>query len=109
MEKAERYTDKAIVQVLDCTLLMCIVYTVLHMFSYFIDYFSLLQSDFSSTAILQIGKLKAQQDSPILSSFHVMLVEHMIQCRCCQDTLLGYTAPQHCPTDCSAALCPLPD
>jgi len=42
MEKAERYTDKAIVQ---------------------------------------IGKLKAQQDSPILSSFHVMLVEHMIQCR----------------------------
>jgi MAternally-affected-uncoordination protein len=42
MEKAERYTDKAIVQ---------------------------------------IGKLKAQQDNPILSSFHVMLVEHMIQCR----------------------------
>ena len=39
MEKAERYTDKAIVQVLDCTLLMCIVYTVLHMFNYFIDYF----------------------------------------------------------------------
>jgi len=42
MEKAERYTDKAIVQ---------------------------------------IGKLSAQQQSPILSSFHVMLVEHMIQCR----------------------------
>jgi MAternally-affected-uncoordination protein len=42
MEKAERYTDKA---------------------------------------IGQIAKLKAQQDSPILSSFHVMLVEHMIQCR----------------------------
>jgi len=42
MEKAERYTDKAIVQ---------------------------------------IGKLQAQQDSPILSSFHVMLVEHMVQCR----------------------------
>jgi len=42
MEKAERYTDKAIVQ---------------------------------------IGKLKSQQNNPILSSFHVMLVEHMIQCR----------------------------
>merc|ERR1719339_330819 len=42
MEKAERYTDKAIVQ---------------------------------------IGKLKSSQDSPILSSFHVMLIEHMIQCR----------------------------
>jgi len=42
MEKAERYTDKAIVQ---------------------------------------ISKLKAHTDSPILSTFHVMLVEHMIQCR----------------------------
>jgi len=42
MEKAERYTDKA---------------------------------------ILQISKLKAHSDSSILSSFHVMLVEHMIQCR----------------------------
>ena len=42
MEKAERYTDKAIVQ---------------------------------------ISKLKSHSDSPILSTFHVMLVEHMIQCR----------------------------
>ena len=42
MEKAERYTDKA---------------------------------------IAQIQKLRAQPDAPILSSFHVMLIEHMIQCR----------------------------
>lgn len=42
MEKAERYTDKAIVQ---------------------------------------IGKLKAREESPLLSSFQVMLMEHMIQCR----------------------------
>jgi len=42
MEKAERYTDKAIVQ---------------------------------------IGKLKAREDSALLSSFQVMLMEHMIQCR----------------------------
>jgi len=42
MEKAERYTDKAIVQ---------------------------------------ISKLKAREDSAILSSFQVMLMEHMIQCR----------------------------
>ena len=42
MEKAERYTDKAIVQ---------------------------------------ISKLRSQADAPILSTFHVMLIEHMIQCR----------------------------
>merc|ERR1719192_204534 len=42
MEKAERYTDKA---------------------------------------IAQISKLRTQTDAPILSTFHVMLIEHMIQCR----------------------------
>ena len=42
MEKAERYTDKA---------------------------------------IAQISKLRSQTDAPILSTFHVMLIEHMIQCR----------------------------
>jgi len=42
MEKAERYTDKA---------------------------------------IAQIGKLRSHADAPLLSSFHVMLMEHMIQCR----------------------------
>ena len=42
MEKAERYTDKAIVQ---------------------------------------ISKMRAHSDAPILSTFQVMLTEHMIQCR----------------------------
>jgi len=42
MEKAERYTDKAIVQ---------------------------------------ISKLRSREESPLLSSFQVMLMEHMIQCR----------------------------
>ena len=42
MEKAERYTDKA---------------------------------------IAQISKMRSSTDAPILSTFHVMLIEHMIQCR----------------------------
>ena len=44
MEKAERYTDKAIAQI-------------------------------------QKMQVPGQSEAPILSSFHVMLIEHMIQCR----------------------------
>ena len=36
---------------------------------------------YTDKAVAQIEKLKGQEDSPILSVFHVMLIEHIVQCR----------------------------
>ena len=36
---------------------------------------------YTDKAVVQIQKLKLHEESPLLSVFHVLLIEHIIQCR----------------------------
>ena len=36
---------------------------------------------YTDKAVVQIQKLRQHEESPLLSVFHVLLIEHIIQCR----------------------------
>ena len=60
---------------------LCIlVYLVTVMHSMQAGYMDKAQK-YTDKAILQIQKLKNIENKPILSSFHVLLLEHIVQCR----------------------------
>ena len=60
---------------------LCIlVYLVTVMHSMQAGYMDKAQK-YTDKAILQIQKLESMDHKPILSSFHVLLLEHIVQCR----------------------------